>query len=170
MRRCTGTEYDREHCQVEKMTCEGCYYYKEDITKEDLKLCFIDDERNCAYFTEKEVTEQWGDDWDDVPYEHNAGTPYENDYDQPEQGVKNGMGIYPKIKIVKVFFELPNYYNTPHTGYTNSPFSVEMINKGVVAWLWTDDFKLFAGTTMNDFIETIQKNGGKVYLELKKGE
>lgn len=25
---CTGTDYDRLHCGVEKMGCEGCYYYK----------------------------------------------------------------------------------------------------------------------------------------------
>ena len=60
------------------------------------KLCYVDsdeyfDAPMTLYFTELEdVTEQWGDDWDDAPYEHNAGTPYENDYSKPEQGVKNG--------------------------------------------------------------------------------
>ena len=29
---CTGTDYDRLHCGVEKMGCEGCYY--KPITKE----------------------------------------------------------------------------------------------------------------------------------------
>ena len=28
------------------------------------------------YFT-SDMTAQWGDDWDDRPYEHNAGPPYE---------------------------------------------------------------------------------------------
>lgn len=121
-----------------------------------LKLCFIDDEKDCAYFTEKEVTEQWGDDWDDAPYEHNAGTPYEYDYSQPEQ---------PKITIKKLYFELPDYYRVPRSGYLNSPYSVEEINKGVIAWLWTDNFKIFAGTTMEEFIKIIQENGGKVYVE-----
>ena len=133
----------------------------------NLKLCFIDDEKSCAYFTEKEVTEQWGDDWNDAPYEHNAEPPYEYDYDAPEQGVKNGAGIYPKITIEKIFFELPCYYNVPRTNYLNSPYSVEDINKGVVAWIWTDNFKLFAGTTIEEFIATIQNNGGKIYTELK---
>lgn len=133
-----------------------------------LKLCYVDDERSCAYFTEKEVTEQWGDDWDDAPYEHNAGDPYQYDYDQPEQGVENGRGIYPKISIKKVFFELPTFYKVPRSGYLNSPYSVEEINKGVIAWIWNDDFAMFAGTTMNEFINTIEKNGGTVWLEKEK--
>ena len=28
------------------------------------------------YFT-SDMAAQWGDDWDDRPYEHNAGKPYE---------------------------------------------------------------------------------------------
>ena len=28
------------------------------------------------YFT-SDLENQWGDDWDDSPYEHNAGPPYE---------------------------------------------------------------------------------------------
>lgn len=133
--------------------------------KKKFKLCYIDDERDCAFFTEKELDKQWGDDWNDVPYEHNAGYPYENDYDAQEQGVKNGCGIYPKIEIKKVYFEL-NDYNVPRSGYLNSPYSVEHINKGTVAWIWNDNFKLFAGTTIEEFIKTIKKNGGKVYTEL----
>ena len=39
------------------------------------KLCYI--EKNFAYFTTQDLEKQWGDDWDDAPYEHNAGTPYE---------------------------------------------------------------------------------------------
>ena len=84
----------------------------EDILKRysNYKLCYVDSSEYQAepmtlYFTElDDVTKQWGDDWDDVPYEHNSGTPYESDYSQPEQGVENGMGIYPKIDIFKVSF------------------------------------------------------------------
>lgn len=28
-KKCTGNDYDRDHCEVEKMGCEGCGYYKE---------------------------------------------------------------------------------------------------------------------------------------------
>lgn len=37
-------------------------------------LCFV--KGNRAYFTRKDLDEQWGDDWDDRPYEYNAGEPY----------------------------------------------------------------------------------------------
>ena len=39
-----------------------------------MKLCYL--ENNIMYFT-SDIENQWGDDWDDRPYEHNAGTPYE---------------------------------------------------------------------------------------------
>ena len=39
-----------------------------------LKLCYCSN--NIMYFT-SDMTAQWGDDWDDCPYEHNAGKPYE---------------------------------------------------------------------------------------------
>lgn len=30
MKKCIGTDYDIEHCQVEKRGCEGCFYYREE--------------------------------------------------------------------------------------------------------------------------------------------
>ena len=39
-----------------------------------LKLCYL--ESSVMYFT-SDIDNQWGDDWDDIPYEHNAGKPYE---------------------------------------------------------------------------------------------
>lgn len=35
MRICTGIEYDRDHCRVEKMGCVGCCYYNEKEKKID---------------------------------------------------------------------------------------------------------------------------------------
>lgn len=43
-------------------------------------------------------------------------------------------------------------------------FSVKEINKGVVAWIHTDEYNIYAGTTMEDFIDIIEKHGGQVYL------
>ena len=39
-----------------------------------MKLCYL--ENNIMYFT-SDIENQWGDDWDDRPYEHNAGKPYQ---------------------------------------------------------------------------------------------
>ena len=139
------------------------------------KLCYVDsdeyfDAPMTLYFTELEdVTEQWGDDWDDAPYEHNAGTPYENDYSKPEQGVKNGKGIYPPIDIFKMIVSGGYNIKTPRTGTVNSPYCVEDINKGVVPWLTImgkDDKAIFikAGATVKEVIEALKK--ADTYLEI----
>ena len=72
-----------------------------------------------AYFTPISMDEQWGDDWDDAPYEYNAGIP--------------------KIEILQVpsaiksyNFSLPNDF--AYGG--NSPFAVADINHGAVAWIY----------------------------------
>ena len=136
----------------------------------DFKLCYVDDDSEYTggnltlYFTElNDVTEQRGDDWDDAPYEHNAGTPYEHDYNQPEQGVKDGRGIYPRIKIYKIMITDGHNIMTPRTNQLNSPYSVEDINKGVVPWLTIIDKEdkavyVKAGTTLRDTLKALSKS------------
>lgn len=133
------------------------------------KLCFIDGEdymsHGVAYFTDN-LEEQWGDDWNDKPYEHNAGEPYHDwsELIEDNEDICKRKWKHHPIEIKKIYFEL-NDYKVPCSGTTNSPYSVQDINKGVVAWLWTDKFKLFAGATMEEFIDTIKTNGGKIYTE-----
>ena len=62
------TDKERESCNVEKMGCVGCHY-------DEYKLCYVDG--NKAWFTNN-FEKQWGDDWNDRPYEHNAGLPYDH--------------------------------------------------------------------------------------------
>ena len=38
MRICTGTEYDKDYCRVEKMGCVGCCYYNEKEDKNEQKV------------------------------------------------------------------------------------------------------------------------------------
>lgn len=135
----------------------------------DFKLCYVDSseytgEPMTLYFTElDDVTQQWGDDWDDAPYEHNAGTPYEHDYNQPEQGVKDGRGIYPRIKIYKIMLTGGHNIMTPRTKQLNSPYTVEDINKGIVPWLTIINKKdkaiyVKAGTTLRDTLKALSKS------------
>ena len=107
------------------------------------QLCYIsgDDEFEAnqftAWFTPR-FEKQWGDDWDDAPYEHNSGDPYQYDYDSEKVKREGKEPWYPKIEIVKILVENANYQNqvvTPRTGRTNSPYSVEDINNGAVPWL-----------------------------------
>ena len=83
-----------------------------------------------AYFTPVPLDEQWGDDWDDAPYEHNAGTPYDNIW---VDDVRTEIEILQVPFAVKSYnFSLPNDF--AYGG--NSPFAVADINHGAVAWIY----------------------------------
>lgn len=118
---------------------------------ENAVLCYVDS--TAAYFTTQSLDKQWGDDWNDVPYEHNAGVPY---YDW--EGKEN-----PRWEIAAVWFynvlDLPGQYSA------NSAYSVEMINRKEVPWLEAEDYvkggpvKIYAGETLPRFCKTIERMG-----------
>lgn len=119
-------------------------------------LCYVDN--NIAYFTTQNLSDQWGDNWGDAPYEHNAGKPYESDHEGDWE-------------IIKVPFECDLYTPCDYFNCSNTPFSVRDINKGIVPWLispkWSDrDIKIFAGTTLDEFVRTIKSIGGRVWMEV----
>jgi len=122
------------------------------------KLCYVED--SWAYFTTQDVKEQWGDDWNDAPYEHNAGTPYL----PHEHDIEAGKEPW---EICSVAWEGPFW--TPCDGHVNSPYSVEQINSGAVAWLRTASYAdkqiaIMAGTTLKDFKHYILEAGGSVFI------
>ena len=103
----------------------------------ELKLCYL--EHNIMYFT-SDIENQWGDDWNDRPYEHNAGPPYED-----------GRTIK-KIKF-------RGHYTMPCDFYLNSPYSVQDINNGAVPWAYTDEAGgLFGGDSMGKAIKWLKEN------------
>jgi hypothetical protein len=125
-------------------------------------LCYVHD--GWAYFTTQPLDKQWGDDWNDAPYGHNAGEPYEfHEYD-----TKRGKSPW---KITKLAFCVD--METPCDGQCNSPYSVEAINRGDVAWLRPSRYgsagkeakPIHAGVTTSEFCRLIRLAGGKVYLE-----
>lgn len=83
----------------------------------EYRLCFIECEgKTKAYFT-SDIHNQWGDDWGDAPYEHNAEEPYNH-----------------KTDVFSLHFS--SDLKTPaQIANGNSPFSVEEINKGETPWL-----------------------------------
>lgn len=131
------------------------------MKSDDLKLCYVDD--HCAYFTTQALEDQWGDDWNDAPYEHNAGTPYR--YDPEIDGKRGGKQPW---KILRLYWE--GSFETPESGYSNSPWSVEQINRGAIAWLRPSEWipksqskwALMAGCGVREFVETIRGAGGEV--------
>ena len=122
---------------------------------EAAQLCYV--ENQTAYFTTQPLDEQWGDDWDDAPYEHNAGTPYE-----PYGGRRGDWEVY----VVK----FDTYFRTPREGHHNSPYSVEDINREkAIPWLrsetWDErNIKVWAGATFDEFRAAVEESGGRVYL------
>lgn len=122
----------------------------------EFKLCYI--EGDWAYFTNKPLNgegRQWGDDWNDRPYECNAGTPYT--YDDGE------------IRIIG--FKGARLETPAEAGFE---ISVERINQGVIPWLVTPKYsgddevvKVFAGATIDEFCNKVTASGGGVYMRLR---
>ncbi len=121
------------------------------------------------YLGEDNCHDYWGDDWDDAPYELNAGTVYDKYVSQ----------------IVEYAFPVDYLVLEPQDDWhwrNNSPYTKEGMKQGKVACLlivspverqtewWTDEFNLWAGNKnvpkiyFNDNIEVtdtvIRKIGG----------
>jgi hypothetical protein len=125
------------------------------MTQTIFQLCYIKD--NWAYFTTAKADVQWGDDWNDAPYECNAGTPYEWHENDGARGI-------PKWEIRKVAFD----------GDLEPPcefglsLSVQQITMGAAPWLSTprwcsQQVYIPAWSTYEDFCELVEKAGGNVY-------
>lgn len=124
-------------------------------------LCYI--EEPFAYFTTLSLEEQWGDDWNDAPTEHNSGPPYVPHESQFSEGIY--WEVY-RIAYEAPYLALP-YHRAPedlppledtrridsgtapgcareglpdprHPYFEPDPthFSVREINAGVTPWLW----------------------------------
>lgn len=131
----------------------------------DPVLCYIDGQ--WAYFTTQELSEQWGDDWNDEPYEHNAEEPYR----YGEHDAKLGKSPW---TITKLVYECD--LETPSEWVTNSSYSVQDINKKATPWLSSGKYgkrnkddspiQIWAGTPLSEFIRIVQSIGGTIYREV----
>ena len=140
----------------------------------NFKLCYIGGDT--AYFTTQDISLQWGDDWDDAPYEHNAGTPYEPGVHYYADGTTSKVESdwnedgTPRWEVKRVKFELDSWYTTPADNFTNSPYSVQDINRGDAHWIYGtspegNTLSIPAGTTIEDFKEMVKASGGKIFIE-----
>jgi hypothetical protein len=131
------------------------------MTDEIFRLCYVRD--NWAFFTTRDVTEQWGDDWDDAPYEHNAGDPI------PYCLYMKKHNIEP-YEIKRIAFD--GDWEQPCSNVVSSSYSVQQINAGKVPWLQTpkwipEPVKIMAGTTLDDFIRIVRDNDGQIWLPME---
>lgn len=121
-----------------------------------------------AYFTPIELDKQWGDDWNDAPYEYNAEIPYDDVILETKEC--DGLKIATKIDhydIIQIPFAVKSYNWKLPRDYSyggNSPFSVDMINSGAVAWIYDSaDGKMEhmtsiqAGCTIYEFIQKLKR-------------
>ena len=126
------------------------------------KLCYVDG--NEAWFT-SDWKNQWGDYWDDRPYEHNAGSPYSHYFDDNH--------VEHEIQLKKVYFDIPlGIVKEPGYGLTNSPYSVQDINNRRCPWLIIEQkgtHYIFAGISYTNFVRQIEELGGTIYVPKKKG-
>lgn len=123
---------------------------KKALKRKDLKLCYVED--GIAYFTNN--PEQWGDDWNDAPYQHNAGTPYQ------EEG----------FELMKVGFYTAYNYSEPSEYFHSKHFSVEEINCKFIPWLIPSSVKIppiFAGESIKEFTEKIESVSGHILYGIK---
>lgn len=128
-----------------------------EIRYEEPVLCYID--KYCwAWFTTRQLDKQWGDDWNDAPWEHNAGDPYEfHEHDK-----RNGIEPW---ELVRVAFRV-DYMVLPGAYELNSQYCVRDINRGGVSWLenWNGSAQIWAGTPLSEFKRLIRENGGEIYV------
>ena len=114
---------------------------------EEYRLCFVKD--SWAYFTARPLCEVSGNDWDDAPYQYNAGPPCTRD----------GGDIY------KVAWD--GNFDLPH----DTPgWSADQINAGAAPWLteWVTygtGVVIAADVTLVEFRALIKKGDGAVYEE-----
>ena len=104
------------------------------------RICYVSRPR--VYFTSAPLDKQWGDDWNDAPYQHNAGQPY----------VMEGHKVFS--------VEIGGEYITPED--MQGIYSAEQINSGIVPWLTNSNkygpfFRrpvthVFAGATWAQFL------------------
>lgn len=143
--------------------------FAEEIKSEgysDYKLCYADRDEDIRdiddddveyyayklYFTPISLKDQWGDDWDDAPYEYNAETPYDGDFVEG----KDGKNVWKEhtILVVKFYVRYNDWLELPADHSYKSPYSVSDINSGAVAWLYypaegksCNGFSVHAGMT-----------------------
>ena len=149
----------------------GVMWYNPKVVYKDLPNPEYDQtsRTHSAYFTRLDLLEQWGDDWNDAPYDCNAGEPYENSEGDIIEvpfafvGSEDDEGYFTTYPLE---YKLPKDY-----GGGNSPWSVEDINLGAVPWLFIKDISnrhvpavvVMAGISPVEFrekLEYITKNYG----------
>lgn len=116
------------------------------------RLCYMMD--NVMYFTD-DFEGQWGDDWNDAPYQCNAGTPYSWRSDLTEEENRaHGYG-----HITYVGFVADDVW--VKEAWERGNVSVQDVNKGAVPWLYADGVAVHGGDELSVVKDKLTKMGVK---------
>lgn len=146
-------------------------------------LCMV--KGDTMYFTTQEIERQWGDDWDDAPWQHNAGNPYtpiataasfNKDTGQWETRLYtvNPDGSIP-WSVYSCYWAGPFYSPSLDAEWGTSErarkfYSAEQLNAGVLPWLEHDPDdgtpvqKLMAGMPYTAVRALVERCGGIIGL------
>ena len=107
------------------------------------------------FFTDADLSKQWGDDWDDAPYNLNAGWPDDKTF--TSDGKDGWIKHEHTILVLNVTLPNEHYPQLPEDWHYNVPFTVEMINQGACAWIFfgAECKPIYAGATPLDVFEKI---------------
>lgn len=116
-------------------------------------LCYV--REHLAWFTTAPLLEQWGDDWNDIPYEDNAGDPYES---------KAG-----EYRLYRLAYTSDILLTPSERATGSSNVSVDMIHRKFTPWLtdWDGKYQVGAGATMQEFTDTVLRAGGEVFVPIR---
>ena len=115
------------------------------MNKDEHNLCFIGN--GYAYFTDKSIADTTGDDWDNKPYDSNAGLP--------------------KYYTFRVYF----WSLLQQPCDFHYAFSAKEINDARIPWLFAPVMsalttKVWAGAMFKDFVKAVIDSGGEVYVPI----
>lgn len=138
--------------------------------KKNYKLFYVEpmSKHSCPLvcFTTGDVTKEWGDDWNDAPWEHNAGHPYYNQEDAEYFELRIQEDGLTKLVTPDEYYGIPN-----------SPFSVQDINKKITPWLtvqvWDPDSRaytvyddlFYAGMDLDKFLKNCNTLGVQIWTK-----
>lgn len=138
--------------------------------RKKLFLCYveeIDDTSGNAWFT-TDMVNQTGDDWNDAPYQHNAGSPY--DFHRT-WGLNSDLTLTPPrwpaqpYLLIQVRWEGVAFRTAAFEGFNGS---VDDINQGRLYWLYYGAYRediwsaVRAGTSLRDFMNLVVKLKGRI--------
>jgi hypothetical protein len=123
-------------------------------SKDKNEIIDIERKGNVVRFYLGENGKQWGDDWNDAPYEHNAGRVYQEYVD----------------KTVDVSFEFDSWVFEPSDGTTNSEYSKEdMLHRRVPCLVVVPKELVKPGDWLDSFDQALKIDGVlKFYFGDKK--